>query len=101
MSIDLDAAMVKGEAEVDTALLQTNLAKLEQSLLVRDPDMPKLLSLIHKDLAAKPELAHVLTPEQVRSYVDACKQFTSIVIVQDSAKKRKATNVSQVSMDDL
>lgn len=101
MAIDLDSSLEKQAVEVDTIKLQENLAKLGASLLARDPDMPKLLALIHKDLAAKPELAHMLTAEQVRSYVDGCKQFTSIVIVKDSAKKRKAVNVGEVSMDDL
>ena len=43
----------------------------------------------------------MLQPEQVRAYVDACQRFTQIQIVQDSAKKKKAANVSDVSLDDL
>lgn len=99
--MDLDQPIDKKNIEIDVEALENNLKKLGESLLARDPDFPKLLQMIHKDLSSKPELAHMLQPEQVRAYVDACQRFTQIQIVQDSAKKKKAANVSDVSLDDL
>lgn len=99
--MDLDQPLDKRNIEVDVVALQTNLANLAESLEKRDPDFPKLLNMIHKDLSSKPELAHMLKPEQVKAYVDGCQRFTQIQIVQDSARKKKGANVKDVSLDDL
>ena len=99
--MDLDTPFNKKESDVDSEQLLINLEKLEASLKKRDPDFPKLSKLIHSDLSSKPELAHILTPEQVRTYVSAASSFTQVQIVQESARKKTAAKVTEIGLDDL
>ena len=97
----LDQSLVPEKKEVDVEKLQAHLNLLEQALLKVDPQFPQLLRLIHEDLRNQPELAHMLTPQQVRVYVNGAQRFSKIQIVQESARKKKVPKPNELSLDDF
>ena len=97
----LDQPIEDGKKEVDVDKLQSHLTLLEQALLKVDPQFPQLLRLIHEDLRNQPELAHMLTPQQVRIYVNGAQRFSKIQIVQESARKKKTPKPNEVPLDEF
>ena len=97
----LDQPLGDSKKEVDVDKLNSHLNLLEQSLLKVDPEFPKLLRLIHEDLRNYPELAHMLTPQQVRIYVNGVQRFSKIQIVQESARKKKVPKPNELSLDEF
>lgn len=69
--------------------LNLELAKLEQALLAKDPNMKEHLRMSHQLIQSYPESAHLLEPHEISVLISGLKAHTNIEIVKtkDSATK--------------
>lgn len=71
-------------------------------LVQKEPDMPNLLRKIHSDIKGNPELAYILTPEEIGVIVSSAEVYSDIKIVQAMQNKRVSKNdIQSASADDF
>jgi hypothetical protein len=73
------------------------LTKLEGLLQAQDPELPNALRDVEKNLSMYPELAHILSDEQIRPIYSATMYQTKVVIAAKAAKAPKAKATSETA----
>lgn len=87
--------------------ISQKLADLQQQLQTQAPGYEGLLQRIHTDLIKDPDLAHLLTDEQVGVLVAGLSKKKNIVLVELSSPKKRTTtadgkkSLKDVGIDDL
>jgi hypothetical protein len=85
-----------GNAEQIVARINDLQAQLQQNL----PGYESLLHLIHRQLAADPDMAHILSEDQIGVIFAGLTKKKQIVIATEKAKsKRKPAGSMQVGTD--
>lgn len=77
-----------------------SLEHLKQRLGTIDPELPHHMRTIHTNLRNHDELAHLLSPEEIRTVIQGLKQHTSVELVKATAKKPKG-KVPKFDLDEL
>lgn len=79
-----------------------NILDLEQKLLAKHPEIPKLLATIHRQLKTDPEVVTILTPEQIKIVVSGLQHHTKVQLIAkvmgDGTKKK---SLKSTSIDDI
>lgn len=78
----------------------TSLNHLKERLHDIDPELPNHLRVIHTHLRNYDELAHLLSPEEIRTIIQGLKQHTGTELVKATAKKPK-TKAAKFDLDEL
>lgn len=76
--------------DINTMDFVSKVQELEEALLGQHPKMPVLLMLIHKQIAADPELVTILSEESIGIIVSALKVQTKTELVGTILKQSKA-----------
>ena len=80
----------------------SRIAELRSSLDSQLPGYERLLQVIHTAIAKDPDIAHVLTEEQVGTIVEGLSRKKSIVLVEASKKsKSESKRLKSLTVDDL
>lgn len=79
--------------------LRMSLASLEQSLLAKDPLMPRHLKSTHELLLTYPETVHLLDDGEIAKLIDGAKIHANVEIVKASVPKTGGRK--KASADDL
>lgn len=66
-----------------------SLNHLKERLNDIDPELPHHMRVLHTNLRNYDELAHLLSPEEIRTIIQGLKQHTSVELVKATAKKPK------------
>jgi len=81
--------------------IREKLMQLEQALLTADPDMPKYLRTIHRQLKDDAELVTILTEEECSILVRGLKKQTGTEIATKAATKPAKKSLKLISLADL
>lgn len=76
------------------ALILPKLQSLQIALESENPEIRGYLKAIHTDLAQYPDLAHLLTDEQIAPIYSAIRQQTNVVIEAKAAKKKSGAKAT-------
>lgn len=69
-----------------------NILELEQRILSKHPQMPQLLSIIHRQLKQDPEIVTLLEPQHIATIVSGLQAHTKTTLIakvmNDGTKKK-------------
>ena len=82
-------------------VLHESIAKLAELILTAHPTLPVLLKTIHKQIAADPELAIILSEEEIGIIVNGCKLQTKTEITTSVIKSasKASTKKKPLTLD--
>lgn len=87
--------------DINTLDFLSKVQDLEQAIVDKHPKMPVLLALIHKQIAADPELVTTLSEEEIGVIVNGLKQQTKTELVGTILKQPKAREKKTVLSADM
>lgn len=90
-----------------TQIIQANIAKLQEALLAKHPQMPTLLREIHRQLKDDPATVTLLSEDEIKTVVQGLEAQTGTFIAQSmtgakgaATKKLKNVKSSDLGFDD-
>ena len=81
--------------------VKESIATLQSQLLSSHPQLPVLLSQIHKQLKADPELVTILSEEECGIIVSGLKKQTATEISTTALKKAGKKSLKSITLSDL
>lgn len=81
--------------------IKAQIVQLQEQLATRAPGYESLLHTIHRNLAEDPDIAHLLSDDEIGVIVAGLTKKAGVVLAEKELKKMKAGKGGKVDMSDL